>query len=353
MKLHFDVIIIGSGPAGCAAAISCKQYGLNTLMITGKNKNADVENNKDEPSESIHPGVLTILTQLNAAPCIDIASKGLYEGIYINDQFNALGKDEHGAWQGHHINRKIFDVAFLQTVIKEDVIVLEDETVFDIISSANRVTGVTTTAGEQFSCQYLVDASGHKHIAGKKLKFKESFYSPPLVVWTGVCKNIPASSFLFEKKCTRFIPHSNGWTWLAPEPPDHCTWTRLEVKGKQQFLPPVELQACSVADEIKTSNRRWRVYRPVCKEGVLLCGDAAGIIDPAAGQGILNAIVSATMAAKTINACMSNPDLEAMYLAGYDDWFINDYRDKVNRLKHFYDLHGITIFDTEKEKNRR
>ena len=347
--MHFDVIIIGSGPAGCAAAISCKQHGLNTLMITGKNKNADTKNNEDDdPSESIHPGVFSLLTQLNAAHCIDIASKGIYEGINVNNQFNPLGEDEHGAWKGHHINRTLFDAAFLQTVIEQDITFIDKDAVEDIISTHDRVTGVMTTSGEQFSCQYLVDASGYKHIAGKKLKFKESFYSPPLVVWTGVSKNIPSSSFLFEKNFTRFIPHSNGWTWLAPELPDSCTWTRLEIKGKQEFLPPVELKAYPIAAKIKTFNRRWRVYRPVCKEGVLLCGDAAGIIDPAAGQGILNAIVSAAMAAKTIKACTGNPDLEAMYLAGYDDWFINDYRDKVNRLKHFYGLHGISIFDAAK-----
>ena len=81
MLLHCDVIIIGSGPAGCAAAISCRQHGLNTLMITGKNKNADEENNKDEPSESIHPGLLSLLTQLNAAHCIDIRGiDGNYAG---------------------------------------------------------------------------------------------------------------------------------------------------------------------------------------------------------------------------------------------------------------------------------
>ncbi len=350
MKLHFDVIIIGSGPAGCAAAICCKQHGLNTLIITGREKSIAAENDDDEPSESIHPGVLSILAQLNAARCIDKASRGLYEGIEVNDQFNALGEDEHGAWQGHHINRKIFDAVFLQTAIEQNVTVL-DETVSDIISSGDHVTGVTTTAGEQFTSQYIIDAIGHKHIAGKKLKFKETFYSPPLAVWTGVCKNIPPSSFLFKKKSTRFIPHSNGWTWLAPEPPDRCTWTRLEIKGKQQFLPPAELLAYPAAAEIKTSNRRWRVFRPVCKEGVLLCGDAAGIIDPAAGQGILNAIFSATMAAKTVKACMTNPDLEAIQLAGYDDWFINNYHDKVNRLQHFYSLHGIKIFDTEERSS--
>ncbi|MEO7308280.1 MAG: NAD(P)/FAD-dependent oxidoreductase [Ferruginibacter sp.] len=341
--MHFDVIIIGSGPAGCAAAISCRQYGLRTLMITGRNKNAD----EDGPSESIHPGVLSILTQLNAANCVAAASQGLYEGVCIHDQFNPLGEDEHGAWKGHHINRKIFDAAFLQVAVEQEVTVLEDEAVADIITTGDRISGIKTNSGSVFSCSYLIDASGHKRIAGKKLKFKESFYSPPLAVWTGVSKNIPASSFLFEKSCTRFIPHSKGWTWLAPESAGRCTWTRLELKGKQEFLPPQELNEYP-ATKIKTTNRRWRLFRPVCKEAVLLCGDAAGIIDPASGQGILNAIVSAGMAAKTVKACMDNPGFEAIYLAGYDEWFINDYEDKVNRLKHFYSLHEISIFETAK-----
>ncbi|MEO6542010.1 MAG: NAD(P)/FAD-dependent oxidoreductase [Ferruginibacter sp.] len=338
--MHFNVIIIGSGPAGCAAAISCRQYGLHTLLITGRNKNAD----EDQPAESIHPGVLSVLAQLKAAHCVSHASQGLYEGVCINDEFNPLGEDEHGIWKGHHINRKIFDAAFLQTAIEQGITVLENETVVDIITTGDRISAVKINTGSEIRCSYLIDASGHKRIAGKKLKFKESFYSPPLAVWTGVCKNIPASSFIFEKNCTRFIPRQNGWTWLAPQLPGSCTWTRLELKGKHEFLPPKELKEYEIAAKIKISNRRWRLFRPVCKEGVLLCGDAAGIIDPAAGQGILNAIVSAGMAAKTVKACINNPGLEAMYLASYDDWFSSDYEDKVNRLKYFYSLHGIRIF---------
>lgn len=318
-------------------------------MVTSKNRKVDIQDPEVQPSESIHPGLLPILAKLNAAHCIDIASKAIYEGIYVNDQFRSLGEDEQGIWQGHHINRAVFDEAFLQSVIEQDVTVICKQAVVEILSSGDRITGVLTSTGEKFTSQFVVDASGYKHIAGKKY-FKEAFYSPPLVAWTGLSKNIPPAHFLFEKKFARFIPHSNGWTWLAPELPGCCTWTRMEIKGKQKFLPPAELKTYSLASEIKTSNRRWRVSRPVCKEGLLLCGDAAGIIDPAAGQGILNAIVAANMAAKTIKACISNPDCEAMYLAGFDDWFINDYRDKVSRLKHFYNMHGIAIFDDVKEK---
>jgi flavin-dependent dehydrogenase len=345
--LHFDVIIIGSGPAGCAAAISCKMQGLDALVITGKEKD-DHSNNEDQPSESIHPGVSAIINQLNAGYCIEPASKGIYEGIAVNDAYNAFGKDEQGDWKGHHINRTIFDASFLQTVIEQGITVHDNNIVSDLISSEERVTGLITKAGVQFTCQYMIDASGHKHIAGKKLKFKEKFYSPPLITWTGLSKNIPADHFIFEKKITRFIPQQNGWIWLAPELNNRCTWTRLELKGRQQFLPPVQLQDYPVT-EIKRSNRRWRAFRPVCKEGILLCGDAAGIIDPAAGQGILNALLSAAMAVKTIKACTDNPALEAVYLARYDDWFISQYEEKVNMLKEFYAQHGIEIFNKKRE----
>ena len=92
------------------------------------------------------------------------------------------------------------------------------------------------------------------------------------------------------------------------------------------------------------------MFRPVCKEGILLCGDAAGIIDPAAGQGILNALVSATMVAKTIHECLTRPEFEALYLAKYDDWYISDYEAKVELLKHFYAEHGVGVFEEGRSK---
>jgi len=336
-----DVIIIGSGPAGCAAAISCSRQGLQALLITG-NKKEDTKN-EAQPSESIHPGVLSLLDQLNAMHCLEPAIQGTYEGIAVNETYNAFGKDEQGAWLGQHINRKIFDAAMLQVVADQGVIIHHDA-VSDLIVNEDRVTGLISNAGKTFNCQYIIDASGHEQVAAKKIKFAKKFYSPPLVTWTGVSKDIPADHFLFEHAFARFIPQKNGWAWLAPEPHGRCSWTRLELKGPKQFLPPELLREYPTAGSIKKSNRRWRISRPVCKEGILLCGDAAGIIDPAAGQGILNAILSAGMAAKTIKACISKPALESIYLARYDDWFVSHYEEKVNMLKAFYKQHGIEIF---------
>ncbi|HZV70769.1 MAG TPA: hypothetical protein VFG10_14540 [Saprospiraceae bacterium] len=92
---------------------------------------------------------------------------------------------------------------------------------------------------------------------------------------------------------------------------------------------------------------RWRLFRPVCSEGLVLCGDAAGILDPAAGQGIFNALMSGMQAANTIVKCIANPNLAAFHLAQYDDWFVKQFEMKVKQLRLYYEEHGITVFGRE------
>lgn len=336
--MQVDVIIIGSGPAGCAAAIRCRQQGLHTLIISpGQSRK------QGKSSESIHPGVLSVLEQLQAAHCVAAATQGVYEGIDTGAQTNLLGEDAQGIWQGYHINRDLFDAALLDTALRQGAMLQDNHIVTGILTGEDRIRGVVTRNGMQMYCRYIIDASGQAAVSGKLLHFTRSFYSPPLVTWTGVCEAVPAGIFDPGKNNTQFIPYTDGWTWLAQEAADRCTWTRLAAKGRQQLPAPEILQDCRAVGPVQSSNRRWRLFRPVCKEGILLCGDAAGILDPAAGQGILNALLSAIHAAGTVQQCISDPVWEALYLARYDTWFCNTYEAKVHRLKYFYNLHGITV----------
>jgi flavin-dependent dehydrogenase len=81
---------------------------------------------------------------------------------------------------------------------------------------------------------------------------------------------------------------------------------------------------------------RWRSYKTVAMEGIIICGDAASIIDPAAGQGILAAIYSGIKAAETAASCMNNPEKEPEYLVNYSTWFTNETTKKMEQVKEFY-----------------
>lgn len=335
------VVVIGSGPAGMAAAISCVKDGLEVIVIT----NAQQKTNAAAPSESVHPGIESLLKMIDAGDAMTAASRAVYNGITTNREHSLLGNDEAGVWEGHHIDRNVFDHYLTEAARKQQVSFLENETVHEILQEQDRVTGVRTSSGKIIRSAYVIDASGHKRIAGKKLKFQEQFYSPPFVVWSGVTENIKPEFFHAAK--TEFIPSPQGWSWLAPEPPSRCTWTRFALKGETGFHQPPQLDQFGSTNEIVVANRRWRAFRPLVKEGLVLCGDAAGILDPAAGQGIVNALWSGIHAAQCVSQCITSPAMESFYLAQYDQWFISRYEEKVKQLKEHYTRLGIQIFEKE------
>lgn len=212
---------------------------------------------------------------------------------------------------------------------------LNGEAVDPVIENG-KIKGLLLNDGTEIRSSYIIDASGYRSFGGRKMGIKKKFFSPPLITWTGI-----SGHDNHRQNTASFHPESGGWTWIAPEKNGRCTWTRLEIKGSQDLLPPAELRHSPLIGKIKTSNRRWQIFRPVCKEGLLLCGDAAGILDPAAGQGILNALLSGITAANTLHAINKNPAHEAFHLATYDDWFLRNYMDKAKRLKKFYAQHGV------------
>ena len=93
---------------------------------------------------------------------------------------------------------------------------------------------------------------------------------------------------------------------------------------------------------------RWRLFRPICSEGILLCGDAAGILDPAAGQGIFNALFSGIVAGNIVASCLVDQDVASFHLAYYDNWFMEQFEIKVHQLRQYYLEHRVNIFPESK-----
>jgi len=110
----------------------------------------------------------------------------------------------------------------------------------------------------------------------------------------------------------------------------------LGIHGQQGIEIPLELESKGVLQKSTRCNMRWRSYKTVAMEGIIICGDAASIIDPAAGQGILTAIYSGIKAAETAANCIKNPEKEPEYLVNYSTWFTNEATKKIEQVKEFY-----------------
>src|SRR5437868_13758637 len=112
--MFFDVVIIGSGPAGSAAALACVRNGLTVSMISARFLDAiEYLNDLEQASESVHPGVETLLKQLDAADCLQSASRGIYTGVQSAQQLKQFSPNENERWEVHHISRKRFDFALM------------------------------------------------------------------------------------------------------------------------------------------------------------------------------------------------------------------------------------------------
>jgi flavin-dependent dehydrogenase len=336
MDPKMDVVIVGGGPAGAAAAITARSMGLRTTLITRQQTTATVP---VSPLESIHPGVKSLLDKLGAGGAIAAAQQSTYSGIYSGGQLAPLSPDPSDPWFGSHISRQDFDAHLLRQAMESGV----------EIWSGERVTGarreeqgywIDLASGKSIAARFLIDASGRRRVIGNALKFRQQYYSRPLTTWSGVAVNIPAA--LLAGITTSFIPEPHGWTWLAPAPPGRCSWTRLSYTSAVNLLPPPLLQDYEQQGPVLTANVRWRATRPAALNNVFFIGDAAGVLDPGAGQGILNALLSGIAVMHFIQADVRGEGGdEASICRAYDDWFIYQFEEKVNRLGEYYKNLGL------------
>ncbi|MDW3195374.1 MAG: FAD-dependent monooxygenase [Cytophagales bacterium] len=331
--MKYDVIVLGSGPAGTAAAITCHQAGLQSALVTSGKKASVTEAN---PVQSIHPGVVTLLQELGLEDTLEGSTRSSFESIQVNGKTNPLNPYNNEAWYGHHLNRHLWDKALLNHLDHLPLDLFTDTTVNKITRGTDSIIEVFINPKTKIQGKYLIDASGYRRISRHFLKLDEIFLTHPMTCWTGRSRSSKRHDI-----STSFTMNKNGWTWLAPESENIVTWNTLRVdKGlaPNDLLPDLEPVGKATAHNV-----RWRVFRPICDQQVLLCGDAAGILDPAAGQGILSALLSGIKAGQCLNECNSNPEQEVFFFAMYDQWFISQFEQKVEDLANYYKVADISI----------
>src|SRR4051794_25366150 len=76
-RTMWDLLIIGAGPAGCAAAISARRHGLTVMMLEASAQPRRV------PGETLHPGIEPLFARLGVAAQVARAGFHRHAGIRI------------------------------------------------------------------------------------------------------------------------------------------------------------------------------------------------------------------------------------------------------------------------------
>lgn len=325
---HFDVVVVGGGPAGCAAAIHCAQRGLRVVLLE------KTSFPRHRPGETLHPGVEPLLRQLGIPPQNCHRHTGHWVHWDGPPRFQAFSTSGDEQWRGFQIPRALLDQQLLEQARNLGVQIVHLRHPSRVLLEQGRVQGVQAQAA-QWTGQFVVDATGHHAWLQRQLKIPLRRFSPRLVARYGYCED----SNLPDEKLGLFA-HSDGWHWIARISPTCLHWTQLAfAQDVPHRLIPKALEPLRMIGRIRGADVSWRLCRTTAGSGYFLVGDAAATLDPCASHGVIKALISGMQAASAIIDCRSWPAGEMTVQAAYQAWVKKTVERDVLALRRFYRAH--------------
>jgi flavin-dependent dehydrogenase len=319
-----DLLILGGGPAGAAAAITARQAGCHVVVLERSMFP------RDRPGETLHPGIEPLLRSLGAWEDVERAAYLRHNGVWTagadeeQRRFEPYGHDDSGEWLGLQAPRRDFDARLLRVAQRLGAEVRFGVTAEGVIERDGRVLGVTTSRGP-IRASFTLDAAGGGHRLARRLGITVRNFSPPLVARYGYV----TGDFPGREREPEFRAIPGGWTWTARVGHRRYHWTSLSLnEPAQAFAAPIKYAGLSPEGPPRAENVTWRCADRLAGHGFFLLGDAAVVLDPASSHGVLRALMSGIQAAHLAAAVIAGraigPEVAFWYNGWLRDWFHHD-----------------------------
>lgn len=331
MRFSWDVLVIGGGPAGTAAAIWAKQLGLSVVLLER------AKFPRHRPGETLHPGAEPIFAQLGVAQEVAAASGVRHAGHTVcwRGQRSSVrfGADALGPWRGYQILRERLDAILLARARRIGVVILQRAAADGLVMDRERVCGLS--APHDLRARFLIDASGVRGLLRRNLGLAEVAISPPLRASYGYgCGSGDGAD---SEAMTSLTGDSRGWLWTAKIDQNAFSWVRLDLASDSRGcdrLPTVA--GVRWHGKVRGADVTWRFVPASAGPGYFLVGDAAAVLDPASSHGVLRAMMSGVMAAHVISTVLSGTIDETDALRGYRAWHRTWFEQDAQQLRALY-----------------
>ncbi|MBT8507455.1 geranylgeranyl reductase [Methanomicrobiaceae archaeon CYW5] len=303
----YDVVVVGAGPAGSAAARRCAGYGLKTLIV-------------EEHATIGYPiqcaGLLSVAALEECGVSGDAVVREVSGASIISSMGSVLTFDA-GVPKAYVVDRGVLDREMAQRAVEAGADIRLKTYACGISDGVLRTKGVRGT--EEIRYRMLIAADGPRSPVSRMLGLAR-----PPVHLSGVQAEVP---YEMDGRHVEIYPDAS---------PDFFGWAIPVEDGRAR------IGLCGTCDVPSRFAAFSAQFGPSCMHQVtgtiplgqmprtyghrtLFIGDAAGLAKPTSGGGVYTGVRSGCHAADTAMECCGNDRFDDAALEGYESRWKKDF----------------------------
>jgi flavin-dependent dehydrogenase len=345
LETQYDIVIIGGGPAGAAAAMTLQRYTKLSVALIERHLFEDYR-----AGESVSAAIFPLLEYLGLSragfeathlPAYGHSAAWGGEELVVRDLiFNSQGN-------GMHLDRRKFDDLLLEKARTLGVKVFQPAEITAITHHTTWDVSIKTAGSEQaIQAKYLIDCSGKNSAIVKKEQCRVHQEDRLIALY----------AYYELKDDLRIHQHTlletteHGWYYLAPLPDkkvaiafitDADILKKLELNDPDNWLEK-GLQTRHIANILKQlpapeAIRHYAIHSRVAllpgNDNLTAAGDAAACFDPISSLGIGHALQSGIHAARVAEAFLNGDTQPA---TSYRQFLLKHFEHYLHMRQGFY-----------------
>lgn len=359
----YDVIVVGTGPAGSVVAMKCAQEGLKTLVL---------ERQTLPRFKLCGGGVPKWVIEKLGVP-EDIIERKTDTMVFMHSPHFEPEELKAPVWQAM-VHRDKFDGFLAKSAEEAGAELREGVQVLKVIKKQDTVKGVTTKQGDIFA-DIVIGCDGAASTVARTAGFWNIWFNQQGSTWKNhmsfcVGTDIEMDEELiferigFDRILFFMDPKVSplGYSWIFPK--ERSVTVGLLIYFSAIISSPVEhlnyfIRKHPVASKLLESGKVGRtrgaylpikhVFRPSYASGLMLAGDSAGMVSAITGEGIIYAVRAGWLAGLVASKAVEEKNFEADFLKEYEEHWYKKFGEKLDKVSRLFE-ENLGVYELGMEK---